>query len=417
MMKRFVISLAICLILTACTGESKPTQTNATNTTNPVTSTQPDFGVTNADDLKPMPGFDAQNKYLLTTFIGFQETDSFFCGTNSNGHYLQYYDKPSGISGALCADPACTHDTTDCGAYIETDASLSYYDGKIYWLTKDAEGGNAFVLLQSDISGMNRKEVTRLDYLDVILKYQPQQFAIHRGKLYIMGMANAVVGTTVGHRITLLSTPLDGSGEVTVHYEELFANGAWPSMRFVGNYVYFSVPYREEGQIFGWTIIRYNQRTGQSEVIYQESGLAQNPGDVWVTEQGEVYISAADADYAYVYQLEEGQRVEVFSWEEKGYNVPSLLDGIALITGRTDGICYIKINSLDGTAIYDGMLFPQGVPEMEGDPNMDYGRGLIGGDANKIILDMTGMKVHGDYTLMLDLNNNLMPTILWSNQE
>lgn len=414
-MKQLMILLIACMLLTACTDQMQSTTPNITNTQPSIT--QPDFGATNADDLKPMPGFDAQNKYLLTSFIGFQETDNFFCGTNSGDHSLQYYDKPSGISGALCADPACTHDTNDCGAYIVFGASLSYYDEKLYWMGRNTEKGNDFILWQSDLSGMNRKEVLRLSYQDVIMVYQPQQYAIHRGKLYMMGMANAVVGTTVGHRITLLSTPLDGSGEVTVLYDQAFANGAWPVMRFVGNYVYFSVPAREEGQIFGWTITRYNVRTGQSEVIYQESGLAQIPGDTWVTEQGAVYISAADADHAYVYKLEEGQRVEAFFWEEKGYNVPYLLDGIALIIGRTDGICYIRINTLDGTVIYDDMLFPQGVQGIEGDPNMDYGRGLIGGDTNKIILNIKRMKADGDYTIMLDLTNNLKPTILWSNQE
>ena len=415
MMKRFVMLLAICMLLTACTGEPIPTQTNPTTPVAP--TTQPNLGITDAEDLKPMPGHDAQNKYLLTSIVGFQETDNFFCGTNRSGHYLQYFDKSSGISGALCADPACTHDTNDCGAYIERGTSLSYYDGRLYWLAKDTEDGNAFVLWQSDISGVNRRKVTELDFLDVILTYQPQQYVIHRGRLYMMGMANAVVGATVGHRITLLSTPLDGSGEVTVLYDQAFANGAWPTMRFVGNYVYFSVPFREEGQVFTWTITRYNERTGQSEVIYQESGLPQAPGDIWVTEQGEVYIPAADADRAYVYMLEDGQRVEAFSWEEKDYNVPKLLDGIALITGRMDGICYVKINALDGTAIYDGMLFPRGIPEIDGDPNMDYSRAFIGGDAKKVILVMEGMKGEDSYTLVLEINDNLKPTILWSTQK
>lgn len=38
----------------------------------------------------------------------------------------------------------------------------------------------------------------------------------------MMGMANADVGATVGHRITLLSAPLDGSGEVTALYVFIF---------------------------------------------------------------------------------------------------------------------------------------------------------------------------------------------------
>lgn len=413
-MKRFVMLLTICLLLTACTGEPTPTQTNTTNTV--VATTQPDFGSTNADDLKPMPGLDAQNKYLLTNFIGFQETDNFFCGTNNNGQYLQYYDKPSGISGVLCADPACTHDSADCGARIETDASLSFYDGKLYRIGKDADSGNDFILWQSDLSGMNRKEVARLSYQDVIMEYQPQQFVIHRGRLYLRGYANAVVGTQAGLRITLVSIPLDGSGELTVHYDESFANGVESTMRFVGNYVYFSVSVFKGMDNYDLTITRYNSRTGESAVIYEVTEIDEALGKIWVTEQGEVYLPTADADHAYVWKLENGKRVRVLSWEEKDYNIPNIVDGIAVITGRTDGIRYIKINALDGTAIYNGMMFPEGIIDIEGDPNVDYYFGIIGGDTNKIIVIIEGMKVDGDYTIMLDLNNNLKPTILWSNQ-
>lgn len=415
MMKRFVMLLTICLLLTACTGEPTPTQTNTTNTV--VATTQPDFGSTNADDLKPMPGLDAQNKYLLTNFIGFQETDNFFCGTNNNGQYLQYYDKPSGISGVLCADPACTHDSADCGARIETDASLSFYDGKLYRIGKDADSGNDFILWQSDLSGMNRKEVARLSYQDVIMEYQPQQFVIHRGRLYLRGYANAVVGTQAGLRITLVSIPLDGSGELTVHYDESFANGVESTMRFVGNYVYFSVSVFKGMDNYDLTITRYNSRTGESAVIYEVTEIDEALGKIWVTEQGEVYLPTADADHAYVWKLENGKRVRVLSWEEKDYNIPNIVDGIAVITGRTDGIRYIKINALDGTAIYNGMMFPEGIIDIEGDPNVDYYFGIIGGDTNKIIVIIEGMKVDGDYTIMLDLTNNLKPTILWSNQE
>ena len=231
-----------------------------------------------------------------------------------------------------------------------------------------------------------------------------------------MGYANAVVDFKAGIRITLVSTPLDGSGEVTVHYDESFVNGVESTMRFVGNYVYFSVFVFKGKDNYDWTITRYNTRTGESESIYSVTGMAEAPGKIWVTEQGEVYLPTADADHAYVWKLENGQRIQVLSWEHKNYNVPDILDGIALITVRSDGVRYIKINSLDGTAIYDGMMFPEGIHDIEGDPNMDYSYALIGGDTNKIILVIEGMMIDGDYTILLDLNNNLKPTILWSEQ-
>ena len=64
----------------------------------------------------PMPGMDAQNQYIFLNAQGFYEADDFFCGTGFGGGLLRYYDKESGISGVLCPDPACTHDTNECGA-------------------------------------------------------------------------------------------------------------------------------------------------------------------------------------------------------------------------------------------------------------------------------------------------------------
>ena len=70
----------------------------------------------------PTPEYDAQNQYLLMNLMNFQETEDFFCGTDYGGMQLRYYDKKSGVSGVLCPDPACTHDTGDCGANISTGA-------------------------------------------------------------------------------------------------------------------------------------------------------------------------------------------------------------------------------------------------------------------------------------------------------
>lgn len=404
---------AICLLLAAC--GKIPSQTTPTAENTQPTATQPNFGTTNADDLKSMPGFDAQNKYLLTTVLGLQETDGFFCGSNMGGKHLQYFDKASGISGALCADPACTHDTIDCGSYIESAASLCYYDGKLYWIGKDLDSGNDFILWRSDLSGMNREKVVRLSYQDVIMKYQPQRFVIHRGNLYLMGYASSVVGASVGLRITLLSTPLDGSGDLTLLYDESFENGVESTMRFVGNYVYFSVNVFK-GKSYDCTITRFNTRTGDCEILYSVTEMTEVPGPIWVNDQGAVYLPTADSGHAYVWRLENGERVAVATWEGENLPTPTLADGIAMIFGMEDGSRSISIKSLDDTTIYEGLLYPNGIPGVDGNPN-EYFYGIVGGDTDKIIfIIQSTMDTTVNYTIMLALNDNLKPTILWSNQ-
>lgn len=405
--------IVFCWLLSGCVSKIPTQPSDSAALSN---ATQSNSGNTSVDDLKPIPGMDAQNKYLMTTTLGFQETDNSFCGSNMGGNYLQYYDKASGVSGVLCADPACTHDAADCGARIESGASLSVYDGQLYWIGKSADSGSDFILWCSDLSGMNRKAVIRLSYQDVIMKYQPQRFVIHRGNLYLQGCANAVVGTTVGLRITLLSISLDGSGDLTILYDQSFENGVEPTMRFVGNFVYFSVRVFK-GEDYDLSITRFNARTGGAEIIYAATGMTEVPGPIWVDDQGEVYLPTADTDHAYVWKLENRERIFVVSWEGENLSAPKLGDGVAITIGREDGVRTVSIKSLGGTTIYEGLLFPEGIPGVEGDPN-EYYYGIVGADENKIIMQLqSAVDSNMDYTIMLDLYDNLKPTILWSTHE
>lgn len=89
----------------------------------------------------PTPEYDAQNQYIFMNPQGFYEAEGFFCGTNFGDDLLRYYDKGSGISGVLCPDPACTHDTDSCGAYAADGGnSVSVYNGKLYWVGEQLEG-------------------------------------------------------------------------------------------------------------------------------------------------------------------------------------------------------------------------------------------------------------------------------------
>lgn len=406
MKKRYLLCvLALCILLTACGNILGQTES---------------AGVS-FESSESMPGYDAQNQYMLTIGISFQETDDFFCGSNFflNGNYLHYYDKISGISGVLCADPACTHDSSDCGAYVKAGANLSYYDGKLYWI-EDSQAREGYNLWHSDLSGTNRKKVKRISFDDVILPYQPQQYVIHRENLYMLGYASVVEGTQSGLRVTLLSTPLDSSEEYSILFDETFHRGVNETFRFVGNSVYLFVMTFPEGGPFDVEVIKYDIQSGVSETVYEETEITEVPGAIWVTVDGEVYLPGLDGDRVYVWKLENGKRVEAASWESSTASVPHIMDGIVVDSYHEGKVRWVRIKDLTGETIYDGKLFPEGIPELDGDPN-EYYLMWVGGDKDKLIINLQNFVTDGfkvvyevDYTIMLDLNDNLKPTILWS---
>ena len=385
-----------------------------TGCTNPNSQTDPEQTDVFDTDMA-LPGYDAQNKYLLADLLSFQETDDFFCGSNSIGRYLQYYDKTSGISGVLCADPACSHDSSECGAYMKKGATFSVYDGKLYWIADD---GRDNYLWQSDLSGTNRKKIKSLSFENIIMAYQPQRYVIHRGNLYMLGRSNSVTGTQVGDRISLLSTSLDNSEDITVLYDNIFEQGAQATVRFVGKSAYLSIVTFSDNGTYEVTITKFNIKTGNSEIVYEEVNVKATLGAIWVTEQGEIYLPGCDDDHAYVWKIEEGNRTEIISWDGQNQTDPDIMDGIAINNYKVDGIRYIRIVSLDGVSVYEGKLFPADIVGLDGDPNT-FSYAVIGGDADKIIINLmsfTGTEM-ADYTIMLDIANNMKPTILWSGQE
>lgn len=389
--------LAVCLLLAGCEKPGEPGKPVNPNPTEAV--------------LKP--GFDAQNKYILMNNHNFYETDEFFCGSTTD--YAYYYDKASGLSGVLCADPACTHDSEDCGAYVNRLGSVTCYDGKRYWV---AQNGQSFTLCRSDLAGTNREVLKTLDWNKIILTYQPQRFVIHRGRLYILGQANSVEGTGAGIRMTLLSMSLDGSEEFTVLYDKTFEDGAWITARFVGDNVYYCVREGKRGSR-NLTIQKIDTKDGSTEIVYEEAGISEFMDDIWVTNQGEIYLPGSDSDRAYVWKLENGKRTEVVSWEGPDFYGPKIVDGIAFVTSEKDDVNWIDIADLSGNAIYSGKLLPEEIPGVAGDPNK-YSLAMIGGDREKIIVNIEGRDYDAEkrpsHVILLDLRNNLKPTVLWSSE-
>ena len=403
-----LLALAVCLMLTACTpgGPGKDTQGGTEGTQ----------GFFDGD--APMPGYDADNRYMLWEGISFQETEDYFFGTVLGGEYLHYYDMQTGISGLLCPDPACTHDSGACPARVGIGASVSYYNGKLYWVGKDpAGGGNDEYLWRSDITGATREKLRTISFQDMILVYQPQQYYIHRGNLYFLGKANTVDGVETGKRVTLMMAPLEGGGGFTPLFDETFLGGADATIRFVGNRLYFAVQsFLADGSV-NLTITCYDRTDGTSQVLFEQTDITYIAGDMWVTEAGEIYMPVLVENVGQVMKLENGAWTEVMSLEGENVAAPTILDGIVEFDGVTEGTRWVHIFTSSGETVYEGALFPEAIPGIEEDPNtLDWA--IVGGDREKLILYLSSWTGSGsiDYIVMLDLTDNLKPTVLWSEE-
>ena len=403
-----LLALVVCLLLTACTpgGPGKDTQG----------STEVTQGFFDGD--APMPGYDADNRYMLWEGISFQETENYFFGTVLGGEYLHYYDMQTGISGLLCPDPACTHDSGACPARVGIGASVSYYNGKLYWVGKDpAGGGNDEYLWRSDITGTNREKLRTISFQDTILVYMPQQYYIHRGNLYFLGIAGFVEGTETGDRLTLMTAPLEGNDAFTVLYEKTFYVGVDATVRFVGNKVYFAAQSWSEDSLNEMTITCYDRTDGTSQVLFEQTGMEWILGAMWVTEAGEIYIPAQVENVARVLKLEDGALTEVLSQEWESLSAPTILDGIVEFDGQKGDTRWVHVLTSSGETVYEGALFPEAIPGIEEDPNT-FNWAIVGGDREKLILYLNSQTEAGiiDYTVMLDLTDNLKPTVLWSEE-
>ena len=267
------------------------------------------------DSIQFTAEYNAQNKYLITGATNFQETDGFFCGTNLLGNYLQYYDKASGISGVLCADPSCAHDSNECGANIGSGASLSYYDGKLYWVGPEGSELQKRYLWQSDLSGMNRKKIMEISWDEIVMPYQPQRYVIHQGKLYIMGSADVVDGTQTGKRKSLLSRSLSGDEGFTTVYDEVLPLATEETYRFVDGFIYVSmVTFDDASSTKDLTVTKVDIAKNTSEVIYQETDMPRAPEKLWVTEDHELYLTGSTGEKAYLWKIENGSKKEITFW-------------------------------------------------------------------------------------------------------
>lgn len=365
---------------------------------------------------------EAQNKYnsSISGSDSFQEVGDSYIGSTLGGRKLLYYDAESGVSGVLCSDPSCTHDTNSCSARINP-GSVFYYDGQIYFIAHDSEKNSGdFFLWREDLSGNNKKKVKEISTTDIWFEYQPQQFFLHHGKLYILGKANTIEGARPEYRISLLSTPIDDSSEYQILVDKRVDTYVQTSARFVGDHVYYMIfEWTDDGPL-SITVMRFSTSDGKEETVYKNTEISELVTDFWVTDSEEIYLAGEDKDdHACIWRIK-GKKMEVTTiWEDQEDLVLRISDGIAVTSYYVDDVRYISVKDFENRTLYDGPMFaskPMGVDKDLG--SRGYGFSVVGGDREKIIVNMEGFeKDIKSYTVLLDLNNDLEPTLLWSDKQ
>lgn len=366
----------------------------------------------------PMPGLDAQNKYAMFSVMGFQESDKFYLGNSMVGNHLFYYDKETDTSGLLCADPSCTHNSSSCGAYVKNGATIFLHDGMRYWITDDFQiDGADYILRRGEISGANRKNVKTISLENIIIPYSPQQYAIHRGNLYFVGYTNRVHGVQIGNRLTLMQSPLDETDEFTALFDKTYEADAHFDVRYIGDHAFLLVQLWNDGNTsVDIELYRIALSDGEAELLYETADVEYIDG-FWVTEQEEVYL--LEWGTGTLSKLTNRKRVTIASLEHAD-DICKLLDGIVIAPYLENDCRCIEIMDFDGNLIYDGKMFTEEIPEMDGDPNLHekYAMLLVGGDRDKLIIGLQRWQDSSTevYTIELDINNNMKPTLLWKQE-
>lgn len=85
---------------------------------------------------------------------------------------------------------------------------------------------------------------------------------------------------------------------------------------------------------------------------------------------------------------------------------------------RRENIRWVEIRDFSGNLIYSGKLYPDAISGLDIDPN-SCSYSLLGGDEEKLIIDLMyyDRMRSADYTVLLDLKDNMKATLLWGNEE
>ena len=172
MKKRMFALLLTAVLLTGCGINTVPDVTEPTKQQLANVPAEEMIAYEWIDGESPVPnrrvGLKRQNLSSVEsgTATYFLYNPGFILNVTPPSPWILYMDHGSDTVIKLCGRPDCSHDTTDCNAYVECGEFLSFYDGYLYIFScpsVSSDNGRTWEdqckLLRMDPDGFNRTEV------------------------------------------------------------------------------------------------------------------------------------------------------------------------------------------------------------------------------------------------------------------
>lgn len=119
-------------------------------------------------------------------------------------------------------------------------------------------------------------------------------------------------------------------------------------------------------------------------------------------------------DHACVWKITGNKMKKVLTFEKVPDAFVLLVDGAAVFSYRIDGTPYMTIIDFENKTLYDGPRFEKSPEGVKDDLTGEISFAIVGGDKEKIIVDLYVDRSRNYYTILLDIRNGLEPTLLWS---
>lgn len=197
---------------------------------------------------------------------------------------LRYTDKATGIGGPLCGKPECTHDSSGCNAYFygRIALGLNNYDGRLYWVGRDA-GSPGLQVTSEAYDGTDRRIVRSLDIENV--PYNSSSGAqLHRGWLFLGGTGAGIKNGEVFRTTRVFAVPLDPDEEPI----EILSikDGGSVIYQPYGDSLYIATDDKMSDDNYGMILYRWDMLTGELETLYRGATPFGGVREFWVTDDG-----------------------------------------------------------------------------------------------------------------------------------
>lgn len=268
---------------------------------------------------------------------------------------IKYADKKTGISGALCGKPECTHTNSSCNAYVSYDVpGFSDYDGALYFTMYD---GSNYHIYKEKYDGTDRVIVKDLDTQTMLtLNGDPFSFA-HRGYMFYCGDTFAVEDGETKFITQVFAYSLEEDDDCIRIFEKKVPETHYTSvrMRAYNDDLYIM---NISGDVTGdkpcLELYKWNINTQEIKTLYNKE-VSFSASDLYITDDS-ILLSGRDGKiYFYSFEQKNISDYLDFNGESGAYAYVPVSNGffIGQITDFDKRTVMIRVMDISGKLILD----------------------------------------------------------------